>query len=316
VQAEVARARAESTRIARQAQRESQRQVDAALREATREVEQAQRELMRQQARDQRMAVVRRGAGVGVGTGVGTGVGAGEGARFTEQETRTFNVTGTPRVSITTFDGRVTVRGWDKQEVSYTATKHAYDEQGLKLITIRAQQHGQSISINAEPGNDHSGSVHLDVFVPRRSAIHVSSGDGGLNLDGVSGDITLRSGDGPIEVANGGRQLQVNTGDGVIKVIKFEGAVDARTGDGEINLDGNFNSLSARTGDGTISLTVPAGSSFTIETNSPDEISNEGFIVAEDITPSARLKRWRIGNGGKVFVLKTGEGKIYLRPRN
>lgn len=302
-----ARERAESTRIARQAHREAQRQVDAALREAAREVEQAQREIVRQQAREQRVAVMRRGHGAGVGEGA---------PRFTAQETRTFTVSGTPRVSITTFDGPVTVRGWDKQEVSYTATKHAYTDEGLKQITIQAQQVGQGISVNAEPGGDHSGSVHIDVHVPRRSSIHVSSGDGALNLEGVSGDITLRSGDGPIEVANGGGQLQLNTGDGLIKVIKFEGQVDARTGDGEINLDGNFNALSARTGDGTISLSVPAGSSFTIETNAPDEISNEGFIVAEDITPSPRLKRWRIGNGGKVFVLKTGEGRIYLRPRN
>ena len=85
--------------------------------------------------------------------------------------------------------------------------------------------------------------------------------------------------------------------------------------DGAIALDGNFNALSAKTGDGEISLTVPAGSSFTIETNSPEEISNQGFSVAEDITPSPRLKRWRIGNGGKVFVLRTGDGKILLRPR-
>ena len=151
--------------------------------------------------------------------------------------------------------------------------------------------------------------------MPRQSSLHVSSGDGALNLDGVTGQITLRSGDGPIEVANGGGELQVNTGDGVIRVIKFDGQVDARTGDGAINLDGNFNSLSARTGDGEISLTVPAGSSFTIETNAPDEITNEGFTVAEDVTPSPRVKRWKIGNGGKVFVLKTGEGKILLRPR-
>jgi DUF4097 and DUF4098 domain-containing protein YvlB len=174
---------------------------------------------------------------------------------------------------------------------------------------------GQSISINARHENGDTGSVNLDVYVPRQSALHVSSGDGALNLDGVSGQITLRSGDGPIEVANGGGQLEVNTGDGVIKVIKFDGQVDARTGDGEIALDGNFNAVSARTGDGPITLTVPAGSSFTIETNAPDEIANEGFIVAEDVTLSPRLKRWRIGNGGKVFVLKTGEGKILLRPK-
>ena len=218
-------------------------------------------------------------------------------------------------MSITTFDGQVKVHGWDKAEVAYTATKNANDRNVLNAMTIQAQQQGQTISINASNPNEYSGSVSFDVYVPRRSSLHVSSGDGALNLDGVSGEITLRSGDGPIEVANGGGQLQVNTGDGVIRVIKFDGQVDARTGDGQIDLDGTFNAVSARTGDGTISLSVPAGSSFTIETNAPDEISNEGFIIVEDITPSPRLKRWRIGNGGKVFVLKTGEGKILLRPR-
>src|SRR4029453_15302987 len=161
---------------------------------------------------------------------------------------------------------------------------------------------GEAISIIAKNNDQPHGSASFDVYVPRQSSLHVSSGDGALTLEGVSGQITLRSGDGPIEVANGGGQLQVNTGDGLIRVIKFDGQGDARTGDGATALDGNSNSLSARTGDGSISLTVPAGSSFTIETNAPDEISNEGFNVAEDITPSPRLKRWRIGNGGKVFV--------------
>ena len=43
--------------------------------------------------------------------------------------------------------------------------------------------------------------------------------------------------------------------------------------------------------------------------------SNEGLTVSEDITPSARLKRWKVGRGGNVFVLSTGEGRIVLRPQ-
>jgi hypothetical protein len=117
-------------------------------------------------------------------------------------------------------------------------------------------------------------------------------------------------------VSNSGGQLHVTTDDGPIRINKFDGQVDARTGDGPIALDGNFNDLSARTGDGEISLTVPAGSSFTIETNATEGITQEGFNVAEDVTPSPRVKRWKIGNGGRVFVLKTGEGKILLKPRN
>ena len=313
--AEGVRVRVETARIAGEARREAQRQVDAAMRLEQKELERAQRELIREQARVQRLTNLK-GKGIAIGTGSGTGMGEGYSSRFSAQETRTFPVSGSPRVTINTFDGQVKIHGWDKQEVTYKATKYAADEESLKQITIEAQQQGQAISVSALNSNEHTGSVSFDVYVPRQSILHVSSGDGALNLDGVTGQITLRSGDGPIAVANGGGQLQVNTGDGRIQVIKFDGQVDARTGDGEISLDGNFNGVSARTGDGTISLTVPAGSSFTIETNAPGEINNEGFNVAEDITPSPRVKRWRIGNGGKVFVLKTGEGQILLRPRN
>ena len=302
--AENVRIQVDSARIAREAQREAQRQVDVAVRESQREIDRAQREMIRQQARTQRVTVSRiRGSDENYSE------------RFTAKETRTFAVNGSPRVTLNTFDGHVTIHGWDKPEVTYTAIKGSHDEEGLKDISIQAQQQGDTISIIATNADQQNGTVHFEVYVPRKSTLHVSSGDGALNLEGVSGQITLRSGDGPIEVANGDGQLQLNTGDGVIRVIKFDGQVDARTGDGAIALDGNFNSLSARTGDGTISLTVPAGSSFTIETNAPDEISTEGFIVAEDITPSPRVKRWKIGNGGKVFVLKTGDGKILLRPR-
>jgi hypothetical protein len=97
--------------------------------------------------------------------------------------------------------------------------------------------------------------------------------------------------------------------------LSFDGQLDARTGDGAIRLDGNFNGLSARTGDGSISLSVPSASNFTIETNADGDVTNEGLTLTEDITPSRRVKRWKIGNGGKVFVLNTGDGQIVVRSR-
>ena len=301
------RVQVNTARAAREAQREAQQQVDRAIRDAQREIEMAQRSIERERARAERVEARSKM--------IGRSSAGSDSERVTAKETRTFSVGSAPRVTLSTFYGTVTVRGWDKSEVTYTATKGAADEEALKDISIQSQQQGDAIAISTSNPNDLNGRVSFDVYVPRQSTLHVSSGDGALNLDGVTGQITLRSGDGPIEVANGGGQLQVNTGDGVIRVVKFDGQVDARTGDGPIDLDGSFNALSARTGDGTITLTVPAGSSFTIETNSMEDLANEGFVVAEDITPSPRMKRWRIGNGGKVFVLRTGEGKILLRPR-
>jgi hypothetical protein len=302
----------EATRDAREAVRESQRR-DVVLKEAQKEVARAQAEVQREITRAAREDIrIRRGEGVGVGVGVG--MGSGYGGRFVSQDSKSFPVTGTPRVNVGTFDGSITVHGWDKPEVMYTVTRRADEDAHLKHIVVKSEQMGSSISIIAR-SDEQVGTAHIEVYVPRRSSLHVSSDDGGLTLVGVSGDITLRTGDGAIEVRDAGGQLQVNTGDGRISVRNFEGQVDARTGDGAIALDGIFNSVMARTGDGAISLAVPSGSNFTVETNASDTVINEGLLLTEDITPTQRVRRWRIGSGGQIFVLNTGDGRIVVRSR-
>jgi hypothetical protein len=304
-------AQAEASREARAAELEVQREVERAIRDAQREIQRAQAEIQRETERQAREAIRMENRGLGRGEGSGKGRGEGvSGARLLDRQSKSFTVSGEPHVNIGTFDGAVTVKGWDKPEVMYTATKRAGDEEELKGIVIDAQQNGSSISIIAK--SEDSGSASLEVFVPRNSGLHVSSDDGQLNVQGVSGQITLRTGDGAIEVTDSRGQLKVNTGDGHIRIAQFEGQVDARTGDGAIVLEGKFGGLTARTGDGSITLAVPSDSNFTVETNAED-ISNEGLNVSEDIAPSPRLKRWRVGRGGNVFVLTTGDGKVVLR---
>ncbi len=304
----------DAARIARETQAEVQREVERSIREAQREIAAAQREIQRETQRQVREEIRREARGEGRGTGVGEGRGRGDRYnRFTERESKSFSVTGAPNVNVVTFDGSIRVHGWDKSEVMYTAEKRANDAQEVKQITIQTEQQGSTISIIAK-SIEGDGVASLDVYVPRSATLHVSSGDGSLHLDGVSGDLTLRTGDGSIEVSEGHGQLQVNTGDGSIKVANFEGNVDARTGDGSISLDGKFSDLSARTGDGSISLSVPANSDFTIETDAED-IDNSGLTISEDVVTSKRVRRWKVGRGGKVFVLSTGDGRIALNSR-
>jgi DUF4097 and DUF4098 domain-containing protein YvlB len=296
-----------NTKIALEAQREAQRQVEVALRDAQKEIEQAQREVQRENQRQQREQA--RNTNV-------ERIRINNDDRATAQESKTFTVNYSPSVNVSTFDGAVRVHGWDKSEVMYTITKKAEDDEALHEISTEGTQNGGQISVIARSdNNDRNGTATIEVWVPRKSTLHVSSDDGSLKLDGVSGEITLRTGDGSIEVNDAGGQLKVNTGDGHIHVIKFDGQLDAVTGDGSIQMDGNFNALAARTGDGAISLTVPSGSDFTVETNADGDVTNEGLTLTEDIAPSKRVKRWRVGNGGKVFVLKTGDGQIVLRSR-
>lgn len=291
-------------------QREVQRETQQALRDAQREIERAQREVHREaqrQIREQVHAEVREGRGVG------SGHGEGEGNRFTERETKSFPVAGMAHVNVVTYDGSVTVHGWDKAEVKYTATKNGRDEAEVKAVHIDVEQQGSEVSIIAR-SDEGQGSASLEVFVPKSASVHVSSEDGSLSLQDVSGEITLRTDDGSVEVSNSGGQLRANTGDGSISISNFDGQADARTGDGSISLDGRFTGLNARTGDGSISLSVSSDSNFTVETNTED-IDNEGLTISEDIAPSKRAKRWKVGRGGSVFVLGTGDGRIVIRKR-
>ncbi len=292
----------ELARELRASEQEIRREVERAILEAQREIERAQREIERETQRAIRNQVRAENRKI-TGRGVG-------GIRLIDRESKTFAISGRARINVGTFDGGVTVRSWDKPEVMYTATKRAETDEELKQIAIQTEQQGSAVSIIAR--SDLAGSASLEVFVPRNTDLHVSSADGQLDVEGVSGTLTLRTGDGSIDVRECKGRLEVNTGDGHIRVANFDGQVDARSGDGAIALEGKFAQLTARTGGGSITLAVPAGSNFTVETNA-ESISNEGLEVAEDVAPSPRLKRWRVGRGGQVFLLTTGDGRIILR---
>ena len=256
--------------------------------------------------------------------------GAGAAAdRRTERESKTFAVSGAPRVRVETFDGAVNVHAWDKPEVMYTAIKRAGNEREMQGIKLHAQAAGGEVTLRADFDKSYAtvyreqagrvtsyssnASAEFDLYVPRNAALVISTGDGRLRVGGVTGEMELRTGDGTIDVTGARGRLRAETGDGRIRVEDFEGDAEARTGDGRITLDGNFRSLAARTGDGTISLTLPEGVNATVETNA-ESVINDGVAVAETEV-EARVRRWRVGSGGQVLTLRTGDGQIILRRR-
>ena len=170
------------------------------------------------------------------------------------------------------------------------------------------------MSIIARSKQNDDGSAALEIYVPRNANLQLSSEDGRISVQGVAGELVARTGDGAIEVDGGNGRLKANTNDGRIRISSFQGTVDVQTGDGAIMLQGNFTGVQARTGDGSIVLGVPADANFVVETNA-EAVSNEGLTISEETGPSARVKRWRVGRGGTVFTLNTGDGHVILRSR-
>jgi DUF4097 and DUF4098 domain-containing protein YvlB len=304
---EAARAQVDAQRISREAQMQAQREIERSIRESQREVQRAQQQIQREiqrSVRDQmreQMRNNREGRGY-------------EWGRYIDRETKSFPVSGTPNVKVGTYDGSITIRAWDKPEVSYTAIKRANHEETLKEIVIDASQQGSDVSIIARSKEQEDGSAALEIYVPRNANLNLSSEDGRISVQGVSGQLVAHTSDGAVEIDGGQGNVQAKTSDGRIRISSFQGAVDAQTGDGSITLEGTFSSVQAKTGDGSIVLGVPADSNFVVETNA-EEVSNEGLTISEETGSSARLKRWKIGKGGKVFTLSTGDGHVIIRSR-
>jgi DUF4097 and DUF4098 domain-containing protein YvlB len=310
----------EATREAERTRREALRDAERVRRDASREADKALKELDKEHFKIDKEQLKEE-----IKNGIGSNYDA---PRRTERESNTYTVSGTPRVRVETFEGAINVHAWDKPEVMYAAVKRAADDREMQGIKLTAQAAGSEVTISAkfdksfaQVYRDNGGhvtytsqaSAEFDLYVPRNSTLFVSTGDGRLRVDGVSGEVELRTGDGSIDVTGGRGRLRVETGDGRIRVENFDGDAEARTGDGRITLDGNFKTLAARTGDGTISLSLPEGVNATVETDG-ESVYNDGVAVAESVAES-RVRRWRIGGGGQLLSLRTGDGQIILRRR-
>jgi DUF4097 and DUF4098 domain-containing protein YvlB len=244
--------------------------------------------------------------------------------RLVERDAKSFNVSGTPRVNINTFDGSINIQPTNDATVRFTAVKRARDEQAMRGIRIRAEQTGDGVVIIAEFDKtqarkgeyDTGAAVALDVWLPRNANVNVRSGDGRLRLSGVEGEIDLHTGDGSVDVTESKGRLKVETGDGRVRVAGFDGDATVQTGDGRITLEGRFTRLSARTGDGAISLALPEGSNARIETDSERVINDMSAVAEEAETEDGvrRVRHWRVGSGaGSQITLRTGDGQIFLR---
>ena len=63
-------------------------------------------------------------------------------AQYVDRQDKRFTVSGTPDVSLSTFDGSIEVRPWDRSEVLVTVEKHARDKADADAIEVHAEQNG------------------------------------------------------------------------------------------------------------------------------------------------------------------------------
>jgi len=246
---------------------------------------------------------------------------------YVEREEKRFSTTGKPDVELSTFDGSIEIRSWDKPEVEVIVEKRGPSASSLADIEVNASQSGNHITVETRwtkrTGGFHLGwsrSARLIVSLPASSDILAKSGDGSIDVEHVDGRIELRSGDGSIRGHDISGTVNVQTGDGRITVDgKFAG-LHAHSGDGSVRIHAAAgvdasSDWEISTGDGSVTLELPDGFNAELDAHTGD-----GGIHVHDVTLSnvtGEIKRnsvrGRLGSGGRLLRVRTGDGSITLR---
>jgi len=263
------------------------------------------------------------------------------------REEKRFTVSGAPDVRLTTFDGSIEIRSWDRPDVLVEIEKRGPTKESLDALEIVVDQKGNVIELEvkrprgeslAQVRFHRSPSARLIVSLPRRTDVRARTGDGSIRVEGLQGRIELRTGDGSIRVADVSGELTFDTGDGSVTVDDAEGRLAVDTGDGGVTVSGKFASLRLRTrdgsityraqpgttmaedwdistGDGAISLYLPADLSAEVDAQTGDGgIRNELRIAGADDGNRRRLHGRLGAAGGRLLKVRTGDGSIRLRP--
>jgi hypothetical protein len=261
-----------------------------------------------------------------------------------ERDEKHFTTKGRPEVVLTTFDGTIEVRPWDRNEVQVVIERRAATKEAADTIEVLTDQNGDRIEIETKvPGRHRFGlwnnrSARLIVSMPATADLKARSGDGSIDVEGIEGTVTVRSGDGAIRARRLQGDIDVHTGDGSIRLDDVNGALSATTGDGGIVASGVFTSVRARSGDGSVNISAESGSSSkgdwnittgdgTVTLSLPDDFGAEidahtgdGGIRLQNMeltNVTGRLNRdtvrGRIGAGGSTVRVRTGDGSIVLK---
>src|SRR5262245_3672827 len=189
-----------------------------------------------------------------------------------EEKRFTVSATGPVDLKVRTFDGAITIRSWDKNEVLVDIERRGPDQSAAEALVVNGTQEGNSIVIEAPSARNQrsvitigswvSQSVNFTITVPRRLTLEARTGDGLIEVHDLQGTIDMSSGDGRIVAANLEGQIKAHTGDGSIDIDRATGVVDADSGDGSIEIDGRLEELAVRTGDGSVRVDAADGSTM------------------------------------------------------
>ena len=254
---------------------------------------------------------------------------------------KSFDVVGAPTLAVRTNDGSVSVDTWNKKTVGIRVIASGW-RLGPRGVTVDARQSGDRVDLEVHmPSWTISfGIVHtvrIEVMLPAKANLDVHTGDGGVTLSRLAGNILVHTGDGGITASDLAGDIALETADGHVKATGLDGRLHVHSGDGGLEVSGRFDGLELTSGDGSIRARAEAGSkvasSWLVRTGDGrirlelprdlkadlDAHTGDGGITLDlPIQVSGRITRSTVAGslngGGPAITIRSGDGSISVGP--
>src|SRR5690348_11442339 len=199
-------------------------------------------------------------------------------------------------------NGGVRIEGWDREQVEVKAVKTAlHQSEDLNRVQIEVQSDGDQVGVNTRypSGSGVQVTVEYEIHVPYRLRwAAVSTVNGNVHVQGVTGAGKLNSVNGNVEV------------------VDSDGRFSGITTNGDVRMQ--LRSLpqgapvSLRTINGSVVLSIPQGTNLDVRVvNRNGDFRSDFPLTTLGAYTSSRFSG-RLGNGGGEIFMSTVNGAIRL----
>ena len=203
-------------------------------------------------------------------------------------------------------NGGIRVRGTSGSttRVRFRIVGHARDERDARDLVrdVRVTTDGGRIrATGPESSNDGWWNVQVEIETPRDTPLALSTRNGGISLEGVSGRTRFESSNGGVSLVDVSGDVQGRTTNGGLRVL-----LEGSRWDGE--------GLNVETTNGGVYMELPAGYNAELHT----ETRNGGLDIDFPVTVRGRLSDVRrridttIGSGGPPLSVRTVNGGVRI----
>lgn len=201
-------------------------------------------------------------------------------------------------------NGGIEVVGWDRDEIRVIARIQANGEDEAAArrvageVNVRVADRIEADGPRARRRDGEHWSVSYQIQVPRGTRLALEASNGGIRLDGLSGDVDAVTTNGGLSVRGGAGRIRGQTTNGGIRV-ELTGRTWAGAG------------LDLRSTNGGVTIRVPDGYSAELQAGTV----NGGMDLDFPVTVQGRVNRTirtTLGQGGPLIRAMTTNGGVSL----